>query len=156
MSINEKVKEFSRAAGQPTPERPTIPDPKTRILRARLIFEELVEYCDAAGIDAIFTDGNNGWDIKLDKDDISFKLNANKVDIVGVADSQADLSYVVEGMGISYGIDTEAVFDLVHENNMSKFPTTLDEYGKVMKNSSYKPLDLTSEIERQIGLSVLK
>src|SRR5437016_4648652 len=71
---------------------PTIVSPETRILRINLIGEEFDEFKDA-----------------------SFSK-----DIVQIADSLADLLYVVYGTAVSYGIDLEPIFAEVHRSNMSK------------------------------------
>src|SRR5688572_29288853 len=41
----------------------------------------------------------------------------NRLEMV---DALADILYVVYGMGKRIGVDMDKVFDLVHENNMSK------------------------------------
>ncbi len=46
----------------------------------------------------------------------------------------ADLQYVVSGFAVSFGIDMEKIFALVHESNMSK----LDDNGRPIKREDGK------------------
>lgn len=41
-------------------------------------------------------------------------------DLVEVADALADITYVVIGMGLTFGIDLRPVWDEVHKTNMAK------------------------------------
>jgi len=42
-------------------------------------------------------------------------------------DALADLVYVIQGMGVSLGIDLDKAFDIVHRSNMSKVCSTEEE-----------------------------
>ncbi len=48
-------------------------------------------------------------------------------DYVETADALADILYVVYGMGCRIGLDMDKIFEIVHENNMSKLCLTEDE-----------------------------
>lgn len=50
-----------------------------------------------------------------------------------------DVVYVIKGTAVSFGMDLDKAFDLVHKSNMSKFPFTKDDSGKIMKGKHYKP-----------------
>ena len=50
-----------------------------------------------------------------------------------------DVIYVIKGTAVSFGMDLDQAYDLVHKSNMSKFPFTKDDSGKVMKGKNYKP-----------------
>ena len=58
----------------------------------------------------------------------------------------ADLLYVLTGLFVDYGWDMDAIFDRVHESNMSKLgddgKPIYREDGKVLKSSKYKEPDL--------------
>lgn len=90
----QRVREWMEIGGQTTRSVPTakIPEPEWR-LRRSLMKEELTELLKAM----------------LDND------------IVEIADGLADLLYVVLGTAVSYGIDSDAIFDIAHNNNMTKF-----------------------------------
>src|ERR1044072_8820593 len=97
MSQFEKVREFHKAFGVIAPIDPALEyDPDVVKLRKNLIREEQEELFDA-----------------LDLPDGPEK-------VIAVADALADLLYVVHGTGVSLGIPLDAVFDEVHDSNMSK------------------------------------
>lgn len=58
-------------------------------------------------------------------------------DLELVADSLADLLYVVYGAAASYGCPVDAVFDEVHRSNMTK-SIDKDAGGKVTKGPEFK------------------
>lgn len=155
MKLTTQVREFMQAAGQSRSDTPRVPAAETRILNAKLIFEEFLEYCAAANIE--LRDAETGY--AFGPVDFEFYCYEDEpVILKDVYDSFLDCGYVVEGGQQSWGFDTEPGMDLVHENNMTKFVDGYrDEGGKWRKGPSYKPLDLTAEVERQIrGEKTLK
>lgn len=91
-----KVAMWMLQAGQTVRTRPTSPDEVTQEeirLRIKLIAEEFKELQDAIDMG----------------------------DVVAIADGIADLEYVVLGTAATFGIDADAVFDIVHDNNWTKF-----------------------------------
>jgi len=118
--LQDQVKEFMLAAGQECPVNPTGPSGNTRILRAKLILEEALEYCEAAGIDVFVN--RSGEPANFCLSDLDFYDTGKcNIDLVGVADAAADLLIVVQGMALSFGFDTDPIVDAVHENNITKF-----------------------------------
>jgi predicted HAD superfamily Cof-like phosphohydrolase len=67
-------------------------------------------------------------------------------DIVGIADGLADLTVVVYGTALSYGIDLDRVMQEVHRSNMSKLgedgKPIYREDGKVLKGPYFSPPDI--------------
>lgn len=134
--VQQQVREFHVAGGHLVNNIPTVIDLKTRVLRERLINEEVSELFDAM----------------------------MREDLVEIADALADILYVVYGTAVSYGIDMDAISTEVHRSNMTKFSTpgayaeTCDETGKSLKDSGgktlkpscYQPPDLHSIIVRQL------
>lgn len=117
-SYQEAVKEFMRAFGQTTPEKPDLEN-YPFALRSDLITEEAHEFaraCDAK-------------------------------DPVAMLDAICDLLYVVHGASIAMGVNIDPFFWEVHSSNMSKLnpetgkPIYRDD-GKVLKSSAYRPPDL--------------
>ena len=53
-----------------------------------------------------------------------------------------DVVYVLKGTAVSFGMDFDTAFNLVHKANMSKLPLTKDEKGKVLKGKNYQLPDL--------------
>ena len=74
-------------------------------------------------------------------------------DLVAIADALADITYVVYGAGLSYGIDVDAVVDEVHRANMSKLDedgqAVRREDGKVLKSARYVPPDVARVLAEQ-------
>jgi predicted HAD superfamily Cof-like phosphohydrolase len=176
MHYQPKVKEFMRTFDQECPNKPTVPDPNTRVLRIKLLLEEVLELAEASGVE--ITVGND-WiiDTHAIKHGIfSFKTNSENVDLVGVADAIADISYVNYGAANAYGIDIKPIEDEVHDSNMSKLFTNEEtdqinndnftikavrlagkaflvknEDGKVQKSPSYTPANVKKYIDEQIN-----
>lgn len=110
------VDEFHRAFGVEVNEKPLDIIPlELRKLRESLVTEEYKEFIDAL------------W----------------RGDMVEIADSLADLAYVVYGTAVSLGIDLDAVFREVHRSNMTKLgedgKPIYREDGKVLKGPNFEP-----------------
>ena len=56
-----------------------------------------------------------------------------------VLKEMGDFVYVIKGMAVSFGMDFDKAFDLVHKSNMSKLPLIKDANGKVQKGLNYEP-----------------
>ena len=54
-------------------------------------------------------------------------------DMTETIDALADILYVVYGMGVSFGIDLNKAFDIVHSSNMSKLCTTEEDAQKTVE-----------------------
>ena len=125
-STIEQVREFHDAFGVKNEPHPTLSDKKTQLLRVKLIQDELGELREA--------------------------LEAE--DIVEVLDALVDISYVVEGSFLQFGLAflKDSAFNEVHRSNMSK----LDENGKpifapdgkVMKSKLYSRPNLAQFLEQ--------
>ncbi len=130
------VKLFHLKASQVVNDKPTEIDKETRILRLRLINEELCELAEAFGYEPV---------------DDSFVWHDTPFDLVEVADALGDLLYVVLGTAVSCGIDLEPIFNEINRSNMSKF---IDGHrradGKWIKGPSYSPANLKPIIDAQL------
>jgi len=118
MTNFDMVANFMRAAEQDVNTTPVWPEDNVRLLRYKLIDEELTELHEAM---------------------------VNE-DIIEIADALTDLLYVVYGAGHTYGIDLNRCFAEVHRSNMSKFvdgKRIKNAEGKVMKPDTYSPPDLS-------------
>jgi predicted HAD superfamily Cof-like phosphohydrolase len=91
-------------------------------LRMRLIFEEVQELAEV-GLDL---EGN------LDQQE-------RHVLMQDFLKEMCDVVYVIKGTALSFGLDFDKAYEFVHKSNMSKFPFTKDEHGKVLKGKHYKP-----------------
>jgi predicted HAD superfamily Cof-like phosphohydrolase len=89
----------------------------------------------------------------LEEEVSEFVIASEKGDLVGIADALADITYVVYGTALTYGIDLDAVLQEVHRSNMSKLdsdgkPLIRDD-GKVLKSNRYFPPDIEAVLSRQ-------
>lgn len=116
-----QVMQFTQKAGKEIPLRPQLRNTSFDILCYKLIKEELGELMDA----------------QTDQD------------LVEIADALGDILYVVYDAALGYGIDLEPVMEEIHMSNMSKFPTSLREDGKVMKGPNFVPPDLDTVLRKQ-------
>jgi predicted HAD superfamily Cof-like phosphohydrolase len=134
----QDVKTFMQTFGQATPTSPTVPDEKTRVLRVKLLLEEVLELAEASGVMVCLklTDEQKEEIKKCKKEpytdfaphiltqnlDFCFikRKDGKSVDLVGVADALADIDYVNQGAAVAYGLDLEPFQDEVHSSNMTK------------------------------------
>lgn len=141
------VRDFMLKAEQKCPPKPTVPDLKTRKLRARLMLEEVLETInDGLGLDV--QDKYSEESLKIDN--INF-YEDKKPDLVELADGLGDLYYVSYcGTALAYGIDMEPVFEEIQKSNISKFIDGYeDKNGKWKKGPSFRPPDIKSIIDKQ-------
>lgn len=115
------VREFHREFDIHVAERPSVPDPKTMVLRERLIQEEFDELKEAMKAE----------------------------NLPAIAKELADLLYVVYGTAVSYGIDMAPVFREVQRSNMSKVGGYKRDDGKWVKPPTYSPARIEPILESQ-------
>lgn len=76
-------------------------------------------------------------------------------DLVGIADALADITYVVYGTALTYGIDLDPVLSEVHRSNMSKLDhdgkPILRADGKVLKSERYSPPNVAAVLQHQVA-----
>lgn len=115
------VREFHKEFDIHVAESPSVPDPKTMVLRERLIQEEFDELKEAMKAE----------------------------NLPGIAKELADLLYVVYGTAVSYGIDMAPVFREVQRSNMSKVGGYKRDDGKWVKPPTYSPARVAPILESQ-------
>lgn len=144
------VDEFMTRAGQHLPDKPTIPDAATRILRAKLIMEEALETIEAMGVFCYAQDDSYGCPLEFDH--LEFEEDEGKeVDIVGVVDGCCDIAVVTTGTLSAFGISNINPQRLVDESNLAKFGEGgyCREDGKWIKPPNWQAPDLAGELIRQ-------
>jgi predicted HAD superfamily Cof-like phosphohydrolase len=121
------VEEFHAAFSLPRQTQPSLDVEKSlEILRASLLEEEVSELAAAT----------------------------HARDLVGIADALADITYVVYGTALTYGIDLDSVLSEVHRSNMSKLDhdgkPIIRTDGKVLKSERYSPPNVAAVLQRQV------
>lgn len=145
----KNVMDFMNAAGQKVRQFPQDIPSNEKVLRVRLLMEEVLELAEASGVEIFMED-----EYEMNKRFISMnKLNFNSsggCDLVEIADALADIDYVNNGAALAYGIDLEPIKDEVQRSNMSKFiDGHRDDNGKWIKGPSYSPANIELEIGKQ-------
>ncbi len=162
-TINQqKVEKFMRLAGQECPSQPTMPDAKTRVLRAKLILEEAFELIEKGlGINIkappISLPGPSGPYV-IHADQLTLDP-IREPDMIELVDGIADLNVVNIGTAISSGVAMAYLQDLVDENNLAKFGpggyrsdgSDGNPAGKWVKPPGHKPPDIVSAINLQLA-----
>lgn len=141
ISNYSKIVEFHRVFGRtPDPETPTVTCETSRLLRAKLIWEEMNELFEELGIKLSTYEqfGKEGSWFKI----VPELIPNHEVDLIKVAKETADLLYVTYGTAASMGLPIDKVYDAVHESNMSKRnadgSVSRREDGKVLKSDLYR------------------
>jgi predicted HAD superfamily Cof-like phosphohydrolase len=105
---------------QEVKESPELPDPATRLLRARLVFEEALEFVRACGCTVTTSEPSDG-EQKPVIDDIAVTLDPlGKPDFVEYVDGCIDQLVVTYGALNAAGIQAQSAWDEVQRSNMSK------------------------------------
>ncbi len=96
--------------------------------------------------------------ISLLEEEVGELVTATRArDLTGIADALADITYVVYGTALTYGIDLDSVLDEVHRSNMSKLDhdgkPIFRADGKVLKSERYSPPDVAAVLQHQVSLS---
>lgn len=95
--------------------------------------------------------------ISLLEEEVSELVTATHArDLVGIADALADITYVVYGTALTYGIDLDCVLSEVHRSNMSKLDRKgkpiIRADGKVLKSERYSPPNVAAVLKHQVSL----
>lgn len=146
------VEIFMAKAGQTAPEIPSMPDLDTRMLRVRLIAQELRELCHALGVYLHL-------DTTLSEDD-SIQIVEAPLPTVGlkeVYDGVLDILYVTLGTAVAVSLQVQPGWEEVQRSNLTKF---IDGHrapsGKWIKGPSYSPANLQPIIDAQIEQAYAK
>lgn len=142
----QSIEEFMRKAGQAVPDKVTEPDEDTRLLRAKLIYEEAIETITALGVQMFFEyDGSDEGSAQL-----RFEV-VGDFDLEGVADGCADILVVTIGTFSACGIHDNPVMHEVNQANLRKFDIGgyRRDDGKWMKPPDWQPPDIMKVLESQ-------
>jgi predicted HAD superfamily Cof-like phosphohydrolase len=107
---------------QQAKESPELPDPGTRLLRARLVFEEAIEFVRGCGCTVTMPlAGSNGEEQTAVIDSIGVVLDpTGNPDLVEYVDGCIDQLVVTYGALNAAGVKAQSAWDEVQRSNMSK------------------------------------
>lgn len=143
MHTIQLVRLFHLAFAHPVHHVPRTPPPDQRLLRFRLLLEEVMEFGRAVGI-AELSDGSQAeFESRLKSVLSTFSINEDApVNLPDAADALGDIDYVCAGANLVFGFPAEAVAAEIHRANMSKLGADgapiHDEFGKVVKGPNYR------------------
>lgn len=144
----QRVDEFNTKKGVRLPIAPFIPEDRQAILnQIRIIFDEVLELVNAAGVDlgVRYHGTGAGGEIPVCKALLRYKNNpTRKVDIKEVADGFADVSVTITGLLSMFGISDLGLLEKVDESNLDKYNVPKCEFcnaamQEVMPASSTTP-----------------
>lgn len=148
LSNFEKIKEFHATFSRtPDPTSLDLRTPEDRLLRGKLIWEEVLEVFAELGVLIEVQmqpqeDGNVMLEFEPITDESKTEFNPRNL-----AKELADLKYVTYGTDASFGIDADRVYGEVHDSNMSKLGPNGEvlrrEDGKVLKGPNYREPSLS-------------
>jgi predicted HAD superfamily Cof-like phosphohydrolase len=139
----ELVRLFHLAFAHPVRTVPTTPKPLERLLRFRLLFEEVMEFGRAIGVSGLSEQTQEAFEADVKRTMAEFSINEDAVvSLSEAADALGDIDYVTAGANLVFGFPAEAVVAEIHRANMSKLGAdgrpVHDGYGKVVKGPNYK------------------
>jgi predicted HAD superfamily Cof-like phosphohydrolase len=149
VDLQAMVRQFHRVGGYPVRHSPQVPADDEIRFRLRLIAEEFFEQ-----FECVFQGALQRQLVADAMDRIRQVIDIGpigEVDLEGLVDAWADLKYVIVGSDVTFGVDGNAVFRVVHEANMKKFGEGAwrDSNNKARKPPGWQPPDIASELERQ-------
>lgn len=147
------VAEFHAAFGHPIETAPTVPNLAQRLLRVKLLAEELLEFADGCGVGIVM-------DNILEHHIVVEPQPDSSCDLIECADGLADLRYLVDGGNLIFGFPGERLLAEVHRSNMSKLgadgrPVTRAD-GKTMKGPNYFKPDIAGVLFAQVPVVEVK
>jgi predicted HAD superfamily Cof-like phosphohydrolase len=118
----EDIATLMKQFNQQVRESPELPDPETRLLRARLVFEEAIEFVKGCGCTvARTTAGSSGEEQTAVIDEIGVVFDPNgKPDFAEYVDGCIDQLVVTYGALNAAGVKAQPAWDEVQRSNMSK------------------------------------
>src|SRR5678815_590843 len=139
----KRVLEFHGAFAHPAPDKFTpIRDPKLLELRCRLLLEEVLEFCAAAGYYVTINHPDDNYATCIDDIDL-VKMDGIDPNDVEMADALGDIKFVADGAAVCMGLDMEPVEVEIWRSNMSKLGADgkpiVREDGKILKGPNYFP-----------------
>lgn len=139
MCTIDQVRQFHLAFGHPVASGLDVGTPELRILRVKLIAEELQEFARACGVSLILSCDPR----KPESTDFLEAIHREDCspNLVEMADALGDIDYVTQGANLVFGIPAAAVMNEIQGSNMSKLgedgKPLYREDGKILKGPNY-------------------
>ena len=150
-----RVTEFHRAMGLPVRTVPSVGTVEERILRVRLLLEEVLEYAKASAVRVLVHVGHGG--VLHGASDLEFEPHdADEPDLVAMTHELGDCQVIVAGCAVQLGLPLlAAVSEEIHPANMRKVgpdgrPIVRAD-GKVVKPEGWKPANVARVVERALA-----
>lgn len=141
------VAQFHRKMGLPVASEPTVGTPEQRVLRVRLMLEEVLEFAEAAKVNIWFYDGADHG-VRVGEGDMAIEADTDEdPDLAQMTHELADVQYVVSGTAVELGLPVREAVPIIHEANMRKEPV-LDSGGKVRKPDGWAPADVSGLLRK--------
>ena len=146
IDLHNDVLEFHKKFGLAIEPMPTIAEPKTALLRANLLLEELLEIFYGLEFALVCPRCSHTVEHPLISKDERWS-DSQYLD--KIADGCIDLLYVTIGLLIGYGIDFRPLWKAVHKANMAKDGGKKRQDGKQLKPEGWVEPDITGLLEQQ-------
>ncbi len=139
-----RVRQMQRLFGQVIPDAPQVPNGARMLSQLRMLFEEVLEALQAAGVAIDVWDHRNEEAVAINVRPGSFRLVAQKVPndcLPHLVKELADVSVTLVGMFAACGIRMEPILEAVDANNIEKRASGKmnPETGKWEKSPDHKP-----------------
>lgn len=148
----ELVQEFHEAFNLPVRDTPDVGSPAERVLRVRLMLEEVLEFAKAARVKIVPNLRSDDFINSVDDLVIWDSIEDPMPDLTQMAHELADIAYVTNGTAVQLGIPLRQVLNEVHAANMRKVgpdgKAIVDERGKVQKPPGWRPADVAGVLAR--------
>lgn len=147
-----RVEDFMVKASQVIPDRPTVPDEKTRRLRVKLIIEEALETVRELGFHLVVSGMHDDETIDLtDKETLRKHVFAESTQagpsLEGIADGCADIIVVTTGTLSACGIADDSVQREVDFNNLAKFEHRCPNCSRIYKDKSMPVNEMIAHVQ---------
>jgi len=142
-----RVEMFMNKMGVHAPNKPVLDlDEKSRLLLAKLVMEEVLEYLEGLGIELVLNTGDRGYVIYFKNLIFSCSHDTN---IEEVIDGVCDIKFVITKALSMFGIPDLPFQQLVDYNNLMKFSSDghRAENGKWVKPANHTPPKIKELLE---------
>jgi predicted HAD superfamily Cof-like phosphohydrolase len=152
MSTIHLVRQFHEAFGHPVEDSLKIPHADVRLLRFRLLLEEVLEFGRAVGVAPYVQMGDEEFQQFITKTvREGFYIDEGALVLLeDAADALGDIDYVCQGANLCFGFPAEDVVAEIHRANMSKLGEDgrpiKDASGRVVKGPNFTPPDIAAVI----------